>query len=391
MRVAVLGAGGTIAPAIVRDLADSEEVVAMRLLDLDLRRAEAVAIEHGGGKAEAYEVDATSGLAAQLAGIDVLVNSAAYRINLDVMEACLEAGVHYMDLGGLYHVTAKQLELSPRFKQRGLLALLGIGSAPGKTNLLAVRARRELGADPESISVAAAGRDLDPPDGISFPYALRTLLDEITLPPMALINGRPEEMEPLASGPTLDFGEPIGEGETIFTLHSEVLTFGDSFGAANVTFALSLSPKVLETLRGLAAASDERIAEAAASAVPSSPQTVSVHLVIAEGAGKRVSARSVTMPHAEWGLGGGILSTASPAAAAVRLLARGEIKATGALPPEACIDPDAMFAELETRGVRFETKSEATNTARHREAGSAMRAAQRRAAPGREAEEAAAS
>ena len=70
---------------------------------------------------------------------------------------------------------------------------------------------------------------------------------------MALINGRPEEMEPLAPGPTLDFGEPIGEGETIFTLHSEVLTFGDSFGADNVTFALSLSPKVLETLRGLAA------------------------------------------------------------------------------------------------------------------------------------------
>ena len=30
MRVAVLGAGGTIAPAIVRDLADSEEVTAMR-------------------------------------------------------------------------------------------------------------------------------------------------------------------------------------------------------------------------------------------------------------------------------------------------------------------------------------------------------------------------
>lgn len=361
MRVAVLGAGGTIAPAIVRDLAASEEVVAMRLLDLDLRRAEAVAIEHGGDKAEAYEVDATSGLAERLAGIDVLVNSAAYRINLDVMEACLEAGVHFMDLGGLYHVTAKQLELSPRFKQRGLLALLGIGSAPGKTNLLAVRARRELGADPESISVAAAGRDLDPPDGISFPYALRTLLDEITLPPMALINGRPEEMKPLAPGPTLDFGEPIGEGETIFTLHSEVLTFGDSFGAANVTFALSLSPKVLEALRGLADASDERIAEVAASAVPASPQTISVHLVIAEGGGRRVSARSVTMPHAEWGLGGGILSTASPAAAAVRLLARGEVKATGALPPEACIDPDTMFAELETRGVRFETTSEATN------------------------------
>ena len=137
MRVAVLGAGGTIAPAIVRDLAESEEVTSLRLLDLDLRRAEAVAIEHGGGKAEAREADATSGLAEQLAGIEVLVNSAAYRINLAAMEACLEAGCHYVDLGGLYHVTKQQLELSPKFEQRGLVAMLGVGSAPGKTNLLA--------------------------------------------------------------------------------------------------------------------------------------------------------------------------------------------------------------------------------------------------------------
>ena len=94
MRVAVLGASGTIAPAIVRDLAESEEVNAMRLLDLDLRRAEEVAIEHGGGKAQARHVDATNGLAKQLEGMEVLVNSAAYRINLAAMRACLDAGCH---------------------------------------------------------------------------------------------------------------------------------------------------------------------------------------------------------------------------------------------------------------------------------------------------------
>ena len=45
---------------------------------------------------------------------------------------------------------------------------------------------------------------------------------------------------------------------------------------------------------------------------------------------------------------------ASPAAAAVRLRARGSIARRGALPPESCIDPDEMFAELEARGVRFD-------------------------------------
>jgi lysine 6-dehydrogenase len=357
VRVAVLGAGGTIAPAIVRDLAESEEVTAMRLLDIDLRRAEAVAMEHGGGKAQARQADATADLAEQLAGMEVLVNSAAYRINLAAMRAALDAGCHYMDLGGLYHVTEEQLKLSREFEQRGRLALLGIGSAPGKTNLLAARAVTELPGKPVSISILAAGRDLDPPEGVSFPYAVRTLLDEITMPPMALINGRPQEMKPLQDGPTADFGDPIREADTIFTLHSEVLTFGASFGAPNVTFALSLSPKVLESLKELEGASEERIAEAARSASPPSAKTLSIHIVEVAGPDTMIRARSVTPPNEAWGLGGGIVSTASPAAAAVRLLARGSITRRGALPPESCIDPDEMFAELETRGVRFDVSS----------------------------------
>jgi lysine 6-dehydrogenase len=357
VRVAILGAGGTIAPAIVRDLAESEEVTAMRLLDIDLSRAEAVATEHGGGKAEARQADATSDLAEHLDGMEVLVNSAAYRINLAAMRACLDAGCHYMDLGGLYHVSAEQLGLSGEFEQRGRLALLGIGSAPGKTNLLAARAVSELPGKPISISVLAGSRSAESSGELSFPYALRTLLDEITMPPMALINGRAQEMKPLQDGPKADFGEPIGEAETIFTLHSEVLTFGDSFGAPNVTFALSLPPAVLESLKELAGASEERIAEVARSASPPSAKTTSVHIVEVTGPDTVIRARSVTPPNEAWGLGGGIVSTATPAAAAVRLLARGAITKRGALPPESCIDPDAMFAELESRGVRFDFSS----------------------------------
>ena len=159
----------------------------------------------------------------------------------------------------------------------------------------------------------------------------------------------------------MDFGEPIGEGETIFTLHSEVLTFGDSFGAKHVTFALSLSPEVLKLLGELAEASEERVAEAARSASPPSPNTISAHVVEATSGGGTLRIASVTPPQEAWRLGGGIVSTGSVVAAAVRLLARGRITRTGALPPELCIDPDEMFGELETRGVRFDvtTRDEA--------------------------------
>ena len=182
-------------------------------------------------------------------------------------------------------------------------------------------------------------------------------MDDITMPLMAIINGRPQEMKPLQEGPRDDFGDPIGEAETIFTLHSEVLTFGDSFGAPNVTFALSLPPAVLESLKELSGASEERIAEVARSASPPSANTTSIHIVEITGPDTVVRARSVTGPNEAWGIGGGVVSTATPAAAAVRLLARGSISKRGALPPESCVDPDEMFAELEGRGVRFDVSS----------------------------------
>jgi lysine 6-dehydrogenase len=363
MRVAILGAGGTIAPAIVRDLAESEDVEQLLLLDLDEGRAQAVAERHGGGRAIASEVDARDGLAASLGGYEVLVNSASYRINLDAMRACLEAGCHYLDLGGLYHMTGRQLELDPDFREAGLLGLLGMGSSPGKTNVMAERAVRELGERPSRVDVIAAGRDLDPPDGFSVPYALRTLVDEVTLAPVVVRGGEPHELEPLSPGGTVPLPEPIGEAETIHTLHSEVRTFPDSFGCTESSFRLSLAPALLERLRELSGASDEEIERAAREALPPSPGTVSVHAVEAEGGGRVVRVTALTRPMAAWGLGGGIVSTAAPAAAAVRLLARGRLAERGVLPPERCVHPDDLFPELTKRACEFTiSRQEAVTT-----------------------------
>jgi hypothetical protein len=175
---------------------------------------------------------------------------------------------------------------------------------------------------------------------------------------MAISGGEAVELEPMSAGPTIDFGDEIGVAETIYTLHSEVLTFGESFGASEVTFALSLSPEVLSLVQELAEADEERVADAVRSSVPPSPNTVSAHVVEAAGGERMIRARSFTPPQREWGVGGGILSTGSVAAAAVRLLARDRIAARGALPPERCIEPEEMFAELGTRGIRFEFSEE---------------------------------
>ncbi len=332
LTVAVLGAGGIIAPAIVRDLAESRGGRDDAPARPRRRRApREVAATHAPGRASAEAVDARDGLADVLRACDVLVNSASYRINLDVMRACLEAGCHYIDLGGLYWLTGKQLELSGEFERAGLTAVLGIGSAPGKTNLMALEAVRRLDAPVQTVDVAAAGRDPDAPPGLSLPYALRTLLDELTMPPMVVRDGEPVELAPLTPAGTVDYGPPIGEADTIYTLHSEPRTFPESFGCSEASFRLSLKPGLVERLTELIDWPADEVGRAQSEASPASPKTYSVHLVEATAVdGRCVRVSCVTSPHEGWRMGGGVVSTASPAAAAVRLLARRKIERRGA-------------------------------------------------------------
>ena len=66
--------------------------------------------------------------------------------------------------------------------------------------------------------------------------------------------------------------------------------------------------------------------------------------------------KAVTTPSERWNLGGSVISTAAPAAAAIRLLARGHLEARGTLPPERCVDPDELFPELESRNCAFDVE-----------------------------------
>lgn len=359
LNVAVLGAGGTIAPAIVRDLAESGEVAGQLLLDVNEEQARSVAAEHGGDNAEARTVDARdrAALGSALAGSDVLVNASSYRLNLNVMRACIDAGCNYIDLGGLYYTTIEQLKLSGEFERNGLLAMLGMGSAPGKTNVMAAAAVAELGGAADHIMITAGGRDLGPERGFAPPYSVQTIVDELTLRPIVLRDGEPVEVDPMSPAGVAVFPPPIGEAPTIYTLHSELASFGHSFRCPEVAFRLSLPPAALERLRELVGADHETIAAAQAAALRPSHETVSIHMIDALHENTRVNVSCVTTPMPEWGLGGGIVSTAAPAAAAVRLLARGQISARGALPPERCVTPELLFPELERRGASFKVQT----------------------------------
>jgi saccharopine dehydrogenase (NAD+, L-lysine-forming) len=376
--VAVLGAGGTIAPALVHDLAEARDVGELRLLDLDTERATDVADRHGLGKADVVGVDAarTDELADALKGADVLVNSASYGFNLSAMEAALAAGCHYLDLGGLYHLTRRQLELHDRFRSAGLLGLLGIGASPGKTNVMARLAADRLD-EVHALHVSAAASDPTPPEGgLAAPYAIETILDELTLPAIVVRDGEVREVPARTPGGDERFPSPIGDRRTVYTLHSELATFPASFPSLReASFRLSLAPPLaarMEVLAELGLADTEKIeangVRVSPRAVllatmrrkgvthPPSRSTVAVHVVDAEGMNDgepaKVRVEAVTVAHERWGIGGNVVSTAAPAAEVARLLVRGELRATGVKPPEQVLDPATFLPALSRTGCQ---------------------------------------
>jgi lysine 6-dehydrogenase len=371
-RVAVVGAGGIIGPAIVATLAEEEAVSEIVCLDVNGERAADVADRHGRGKAAGEALDIRDGEASvrALQGATVMVNTASYRINLAAMEAALAAGCHYVDLGGLFHVTREQVKLDARFREAGLLAVLGMGSAPGKTSVMAARAVELLGGQVERIVIGASGRDPEPPPGpLVAPYAVETILDELTMPSPVVRDGEVRFLDPMTPAGIVEFGDPVGPAETIYTIHSEQATFAESFGAREVSFQLSLDPKFLAKVDllaeiGLASADPveidgqmvvpRRVVLALLARLPRtepSRRTVGVHRIEAYGPSGAAFVECVTRAVEGLGFGGGIASTASPPAVVADMICRGELEARGVLPSERAVPYGLLFERLDRFGV----------------------------------------
>jgi saccharopine dehydrogenase-like NADP-dependent oxidoreductase len=108
-------------------------------------------------------------------------------------------------------MSRRQLALDDEFRASGLTAILGLGSAPGKTNLLARAAVERLGAPPVALEIWAASRDPAAADHpFPAPYSVQTLLDELRMQPMVVADGELREVAPLSGGPSGPFPSRSG-------------------------------------------------------------------------------------------------------------------------------------------------------------------------------------
>ncbi len=285
-----------------------------------------------------------------LRGHTVVINSTSHHFNLPVMKAALAAKVHYLDLGGLFHFTRRQLKLNLAFKKKGLTAVLGMGCAPGVANLLAQWAAEGMDRVKE-VHIKVGGRSWGPPSD-DIPYAIGTIREELTLKPPIVKAGRWCFAPPRSGVEIFNFPAPVGRQKIFRTIHSEVATLPLHFrGVKEASFKIGFSD---EMIKAVLAPRRKKVS----SPKPSTAKVVrdcEITAAVVSGAQgeKKRSRNAFYVAHSHEGHPAGDWNTAWPPAIVSIVMARGEISCPGVYAPEDIVPFQQLFKRLRKRGFKI--------------------------------------
>ena len=373
MHIIVLGGAGAMGRIAARTLSEYQDVDQITIADYNEDRAHEVAATLKSNNIAVRQIDVNDQerLCSLLHGADAVLNAVEYVFNLPVLKACIEEKVHYADLGGLFHMTRKLMEMSAEAEAAGITAILGIGGTPGITNMLARAAVDKLDRV-ESIKVQLGCSDDTPSTApLVAPYSIRTILDECTKEAQVFQDGAWYAQPPLTGEEEMVFPLPVGRATAVYSLHSECATFPLSFrnkGIRHVSFKIAFPTDFITKLKflvdlgfgsaepisvqGMKVSPREVLAKLLdmAPAEDVEPQDCDVLRVVvageADGQHAEITNQVVVLPYRRWGISAGALDTGVPLAIAGRMLANGEITRRGASGPELCVPVGPFFREL---------------------------------------------
>ncbi len=261
IRVVLIGAGamGTVA---ARRLVRLKEINDLVIADLVPSRARSLAASLRSLRAQALPLrDATAGaLAKALADADLAINAAHARLDLPLMEACLDAGANYMDLSS---EPSKQFPYDGRFHNAGLTALLGGGEDPGIGNVLARHAADRLDSV-DAIRIRDGDTASSPDTPLPVVWSPETFLVEVFSPGLYFEDGKLVRPPPWSGKEIYPFPEPVGPQPVYLMDHEEPETLGRFIGKGLRYVDLKLaiddaSYRVLHTIHDLGLLSEEPV------------------------------------------------------------------------------------------------------------------------------------
>ncbi|MFQ5905683.1 MAG: saccharopine dehydrogenase family protein [bacterium] len=370
MRVHLLGSTGLFGKAAAGLLADAELVTEIAIASRRLEAAQRTAWELG-DKAHAVRVNIKdqSGLTSIAGDYDIVVNAAGpmFEVQVPALRAAIEADADYCDLGVDGNATERALRLDTQARARPMTAVLGIGLDPGLSNLLAVHAAHQMDEIEElyvcilghlatmgSFSPEASPARMHQSGRID--TAWQDVLEIGRGRVLMYREGHWMHVEPIEN--PVEIVLPSGASVTAYPVGtSEPVTLPRHLsGVKTVSTLSSFFPPQLNELylrEGRRIAKGETdparatlsfletiVADKARwlSGPPGFPSGWTMWVTATGRKGGR-RARYLCWPDAL------PVSTTAPLVACVLQILRGQVDRPGVLPPEACFEPQAFFAE----------------------------------------------
>jgi saccharopine dehydrogenase-like NADP-dependent oxidoreductase len=400
MRVLVVGSGG-VGSAFVEIASRREAYRHITVADIDVAKAEQAVAEADnadGGRIVAAHVDASSEeQVAELARsmkADVILNACDPRFNPPIFDAAFAAGCHYVDMAmnlsrphpaEPYRKTGirlgdGQFAQHPVWKNRGLMALVGMGVEPGFSDVAARYAADNLFSKIDEIGVRD-GADLVV-EGYDFAptFSIWTTIEECLNPPVIYERERGwYTTEPFSEPEVFTFPMGIGPLQCVNVEHEEVILMPRWIDVERVTFKYGLGEEFIETLKTLQKLQLHTTRPIEVKGVQVSPRDVVAATLPdpaelgdqmhgrtcagtwVKGLGLNGEPREVYVYHVvdnawsmrEFGHQAVVWQTAVMPAVAIELMAHGIWKGVGVVGPEA-LPADPFLELLDQHGVEWE-------------------------------------
>ena len=262
-KVIIIGAGG-VGNVVAHKCAQSPTIFnEIVLASRTLKKCEAIAqiVKEKTGQVirttqiDADDVQATTDLLKKEKP-ELLINVALPYQDLTLMDACLNAGVHYLDTANYEPPEEAKFEYKwqwayqERFKEAGLTALLGSGFDPGVTNVFCAYAQKHLFDHIETIDILDANAgDHGYPFATNFNPEIN--IREITQNGRYWENDQWIEVEPMSVHQKYDF-PVVGKQDAYLLYHEELESLSKNIpNLKRIRFWMTFSEKYLTHLRVL--------------------------------------------------------------------------------------------------------------------------------------------
>ena len=261
-RALVIGCGGVASVAIHKCVQNSEIFTDLCIASRTKSKCDALAekLAGRGCNITTAKVDADSvpELVALMKSYkpDIVLNLALPYQDLSIMDACLEAGVSYLDTANYEpEDTAKfeykwQWAYREKFEKAGLTAILGCGFDPGVTGVFSAYAQKHEFDEISYIDILDCnGGDHGYPFATNFNPEIN--LREVSAPGSYMENGKWVEIPPMSIKREYNFDQ-VGQKDMYLLHHEEIESLGKNLpDVKRIRFFMTFGQSYLDHMRCL--------------------------------------------------------------------------------------------------------------------------------------------